>query len=248
MPLPVPTNAVKVTIRFALEQSGTEVEEAQCGFWGILIHQTGNELDWDDVVQRFAEGIRDRWVEHITSLGFWSTAVRADYVRVDNLDADTGKVIHSGQAPFSGTGNTWQGSGADSLPWETTICVSLYGYTPGQFTTNKPRKRGRMYLPPPSTLVPSGPSGQMNQSNVSELVDELVAFFNDVQGMHADDLPTNGDYFDLRVVSRGTPLKPLDPTSTPITLVRCDSRVDSQRRREHSQPATAYDEGEIAHS
>lgn len=249
MPLPVPPDTMRVTMRAELVQAGVPVEEAQFGFWGVRQHFSGNGTDWADDVVTVAEGIRDAWVEHVTKVSFWSSAVQMRTVRVDHLDAANGKTLDQGTAVFEGD-TAWAGTATSSLPWETTVCVSLYGYTPGTFTTNKPRKRGRMYLPPPAAVAASGGAGQVFSADLSELSANLGAFFNDVQGINMGTTapPNDSDYFDLRVVSRGTPEKPLAPTSTPIILIQMDSRIDSQRRREQSQPALTTASVEIEHS
>lgn len=250
MPLPVVPDAMKVTFRATLEHSSGPVEEAQFGFTGVRVHRTGNPTDWKADVQQLAEKVRDKWIERVTQKGFWSAAVRMATVRVDHLNAADGKTQDVGIAPFVGAGNEWYGSGADSLPWETTMAVSLYGYGAGEFVLNKARKRGRMYLPPMAILAASGYAGQMTQGNLNNLTANMVAFFNDVQGAEFDSgsPEQEADYFDLRILSRGTQLKPLDPSSTPVTRIRLDSRIDSQRRRERQQPILAFAEGAVEHS
>lgn len=249
MPLPVPSDTMRVTMRAELLQANVPVEEAQFGFWGVREHVPGNQIDWQADIESLAEKIRDDWNEHMTNKSFWSTAVRMSTVRVDHLQASNGTTLDQATATFDGD-DAWSGTATNSLPWETTVCISLYGYVPGTFTPNKPRKRGRLYLPPPAASASSGTAGQVFSADLSELVGNVTAFFNAVQGSPLGNTtgPGENDYFDLRVISRGTPEKPLAPTSTPIIVVQADSRIDSQRRREQSQPPLATSQGTIAHS
>lgn len=248
-PLPTVDNAIRITLKADLMQSGVAVETAQFGLSGVLVHFAGNTVDWDANCAELATKVRDKWNARITSKLFWSSAVRMSQVRVDHLAQADNHVINSGFAPFTG-GDAWVGAGQYSLPWETTVAVSLYGYDVGEFVQNKARKRGRFYLPPFAVDVVADPGGQMNGGNLATIHTQVLAFLNDVQGaeLGPDGGELNTDYFDLRVISRGTQLKPLDPSSTPIIRCTMDSRIDSQRRRERQQPPQTAVSGAVAHS
>lgn len=249
MPLPTPENVLRVRLRATLRVGATPVEEAQFGFYGVRHHLTGNTVDWPTTVVTMANGVRDRWNDHITNKIAWSDAVTMDTVKVDHLEAATGKVLDQGVATFSGD-DSWQGTSAASLPWECALAVSLFGYEKGVFATNKGRKRGRMYLPPMATGTISERGGLVNDSTLAALNTNFGAFFNDVQGMEFPEGGPGGvaDYFDLRVVSRGTPEKELPPTTTQIKFMYIDNRYDSQRRRERSEDATSVLMTEIDHA
>lgn len=249
MPLPHPPDMMRVRLRATLATDTVPVEEAQFGFYGQRVHVTGNPTDWAANVQYVADGIRDRWKEHILATALFSPAAVMESVKVDHLSATDGKVLDQGVALFGGD-SAWAGTGPDSLPWETSLAVSLFGYERGLFTQDKARKRGRFYLPPGSTELLNGKSGQVRADQLTTLCTQIVAFLNDVQGMHLTDEPPleQADSFNLVVMSIGTPTKPLEPTTTPVTHVYVDSEIDSQRRRQHQVGPLTTASGTVAHS
>jgi hypothetical protein len=172
-----------------------------------------------------------------------------DSVKVDHLSATNGSTLDQGVALFSGA-DAWVGSATDSLPWETSLAVSLFGYERGVFATNKGRKRGRFYLPPMGVNVLSGKSGQLTDTALTALNTQLGAFLNDVQGMNfsSGSPEQDEDYFNLVVMSIGTPSKQLDPTTTPVTHMYIDGELDSQRRRQRQVDAVETVSTVIEHS
>lgn len=249
MPLPVPPDTMRVRLRATLGDGALPQEEAQFGFWGVLQHFIGNTVDWQSNVDEMAVKVRDAWNTAVTNKGFYGTTVRMESVTVDHLDAANGKTLEQGVAPFTGS-DAWAGSASASLPWETTVAVSLYGYAEGAFATNKARKRGRFYLPPMAPGVLVGQTGQLGGAALDGTSANMGAFLNAVQGAELGDDggELNTDYFDLRVISRGTPLKPLPPTSTQIIRVTVDSKIDAQRRRERQQDPDGLRSVEIEHA
>lgn len=248
MALGVPADTMRARFHASLLKGSVVAEEAEFGFWGHRVRTGGADVDWPNDVQFAAEGIRDRWNEHITAKNMFPQSVRLDFVQVDHLAAANGAVLDQGVALFDGD-DAWRGTETNSLPWECALAISFYGYTPGTFTQNKGRKRGRMYLPPLAANTLSGGDGQFSDGLLQQLVPMFVAFFNDVQGMELPGAgPLTGDYWDLVVVSRGTPDKILTPTAYPITRIQADTKIDSQRRRERQQDANNVSFGAVAHS
>nr|CRY97216.1 hypothetical protein [uncultured prokaryote] len=232
MPLPVPTDVVRVRLRATLREGATPTEEAQFGFWGQLAQSGGTGFSWGDVVQLWAEGIRDRWNEHVAYKAGWTDGVAMDSVKVDHLRDTDGSILDQGVATFTGD-DAWVGTSSVSLPWETALAVSLFGYDRGVFATDKGRKRGRFYLPPMATGVLEDRGGEISTTVLPYINDQMGAFLNDVQGMSIGDV--TDAHFNLGIVSRGTPQKPLTPTFYPVTNIYVDSKIDSQRRRERQQ-------------
>jgi hypothetical protein len=97
-----------------------------------------------------ANGAVNAWQNNINQ-GHYSSAVVFSDVVARNFLAN-GHTNHEQVAVADGG---WVGtaSGA-SLPWETSLCTSLYTYPRGSFVSDARRKRGRYYLPPMTT----GPS------------------------------------------------------------------------------------------
>lgn len=238
MPLAHPPDMMRVRLRATLWESGAEQEEAQFAFYGQRVHNTGTSTDWADNVQEVANKVRDKWNDHMTYKSAWGGDVHMDSVKVDHLNAADGKTLDQGVALFTGA-DAWQGAGPKSLPWETSLCVSLFGYERGIFAANKGRRRGRFYLPPMSSGVLNDVGGEIDSTPLGYISGCIHDFLNDVQGMTigGDGVGTAPDYFNLVIMSIGTPLKPLSPTTFPVTDVYIDSKFDSQRRRERQQPA-----------
>lgn len=248
MPNPVPENTVQAVFTAGLVVAGARQDEAQFGIWGVRHHETGNTVDWPSDCQDMAEKLVAHFNATITTKANFSPAVHMETCVVNHYEAATGKVLDQGQAGFTG-GTAWNGSGTTSLPWETSVCMSLYGYG-AEFVRDKGRKRGRFYLPPLAVAALSDASGMINDTVLGNLRDEFGAFLNAVQGTNFNGTlpPNDPDYWDLRVISRGTKLKPLAPTSTPIVRLQLDSKVDSQRRRERQQPGGAVASAPISHA
>lgn len=249
VPLPVPADMMRVRMRATLWESGTELEEAQFGFYGQRFHRTGNVVDWPANVQEVANKVRDKWNSNVPYKAGFPGDVHMDSVTVNHLEAATGKTLDQGVALFTGD-DAWVGTGPKSLPWETALCVSLSGYQRGSFVVDKARKRGRFYLPPMSSGVLNDVGGEIDSTALGYIATQIIAFLNDVQGMTigGDEVGGDQDYFNLVVMSIGTPAKPLTPATFPVTNIYVDSKFDSQRRRERQQGAAHTVTGVIDHS
>lgn len=236
-PIPTPKDCMRVRMRATMINGASVIEEAVFGFWGQRFHYTGHAVDWAATVQNVAEGVRDKWNTHITDVQYWPNTVTMESVTVDHLSETDGSTLDQGKAAFTG-GDAWVGTGTTSLPWETSLVVSMFGYDQGSFTPHKGRKRGRFYLPPFAANIMTTTQGQVGEAVVTDLASQIGAFLNDVQGMILEpggEVPA--DYFDLVVVSRGTVGALLPPTVTQVKRIFIDSKVDVQRRRERSQDA-----------
>lgn len=248
MPNPVPQDTMQAVFTAGLYVGAERQDEAQWGIWGVRFHRLGNVTDWPADCQAIANALVTKFNTHITGKSMWSTAVQMETVKVNHYEASTGKVLDQGEAAFT-AGTAWVGTGATSLPWETSLCISLYGYGAG-FVQDKRRKRGRFYLPPMATTVLGTQSGNITDTVLGDIRDQYGALLNDVQGMNIGSGSGGGqpDYWDLRVISKGTKEKPLPPTSTQIVRMQLDSKVDSQRRRERQQPGGQVASAAITHA
>lgn len=214
-----PTNRWMTTWHFELNRSGTVEEEAN-----FSLHFGGTSYEPEDSsLDDLAEGAYKAWKSNMGTSD-WTNAVYLYYCRTYKFNA-AGKVTAQGQfadpTPWHGTG-----TGA-SLPWETSLALSLYSYERGSFVQNPRRRRGRIYLPPmASSVLDTSNSGYYADSQLDDLLGELHSFMLDA-----------GDS------AAGVPLAPpvvfsrVGEALYPISDLYIDAKFDSQRRRERSENA-----------
>lgn len=223
----IPPGTVRVTFQTAL--GGSEI--ALYGFHGQVV---GVEGLGGTILEQIAEKCRDAWIDSMAAeKGAYSTGVVWQAVRVDQLDIAPGpgykKVIESGFASFDTSGaGSYAGTAATSLPWETSLVVSMAAYPAGAFAVNKGRRRGRFYLPPMNPNVVSGPTGELTPSTLANTIAAMGDFFEQLTGPISTEIT---DVFRVVVLSS------VDDTVRPVEHLWIDSKIDSQRRRENRQPA-----------
>jgi hypothetical protein len=224
----IPADCARVMLRFNLDT----VDVAIFGFHMHRNHTLGDTVDWARDVNDIATAVRDSWVAHMTH-GNFGTAVIGDRVDVYHLGTD-GRTIDKGTAGFT-VPNDWRGSQGVSLPWETSLAVTLYGYEPGSFTPQAARKRGRFYLPPMATNAMDSPSGGLGTSVRASLDANLAAFFGDVKTITLHDYGEIArDTMKLGILSRRGSI------FTDAVAWGYDDRFDVQRRRENRQAPARY--------
>jgi hypothetical protein len=224
----------RVNLIFEPKDTDWPGEEAVCGFWLQHQHVTGNVFTWSHQLQfladRVATKLGDHWADLGTYLGsgYKITQVRAAQIGTDGreTDAKTSAI----------DGDTLAGSGTHIMPPEVAVVVSLFGYTPGTFTAHAGRKRSRMYWPYVTASFADG-AGKNGSANLMSL--GFKDFFNDIQGMHADDetaLPSalDVDSWHLVVASK------VGAEVTQVQHISVDDHFDSQRRRQHQSPAVRH--------
>lgn len=215
----LPVNRWMSTWTFQLDagDAGQDIAEFSLHFGGTSFEPTEGALN------TIAEGAYKAWATNMTATRF-AAAVSLAGVKSYKYN-DAGHVIGIGSfaadEPWHGT------STSPCLPWETSLCLSLYSYTRNTFVTNPRRKRGRIYLPPMSSAqLELANSGYYDDSDLPELFEELVDF---VQDAEQDAL--------------GVALAPLVVFSRvgqelyEVTDLYIDAKFDSQRRRENRQVA-----------
>lgn len=227
--MPIPADCCRVQLVFDL---GT-VDQAVCTFALQRVHYLGDTTNWPLDVNDIAQGIRDAWNADVETSRFGGL-VAGNHVAVYHLGTD-GRTLDKGTSAFTG-GSTWVGSGPGAtLPWETSVAFTLYGYTPGDFTANAARKRGRFFLPPMSTNMASGGAGAFDLTNMDALLTQLKTFVSDVNDIQLHDYSeANRDGVRVGVLSRTGGI------FTPVTNVAMDNRFDVQRRRQNRQAPTRH--------
>jgi hypothetical protein len=220
MALNVPVNAFEMVFTFNLSQTGAEEDIAEFTLW-LQSQDPGAPTDSD--LQDSAQVGYQAWVDNTTA-DYWTTAVTLASCYCRTFDSAGKTAAEEGFA----AGTLWQGTATSaSMPWETSLAVSLYTYRPQTFVTHGRRKRGRYYLPPVAAvnLDPSN-SGFFKDSQIHAFFNDQINFLSKVN-RNIGGLPQNV----LSVFSR------VDGVCRPVTFAQIDGKFDSQRRRENRQTA-----------
>lgn len=233
--MPYPPNMTQVTLTFGLHQAGAETDIAEFSLWAVADPFPTGAADLQAYLDQRAQDVYEAWADAMDPV-HWHTNVSLDSVtaRVPNADGSTR--ARGGYVPTS----LWAGSSASAcLPWQTSIVLSLYCYTPGGFVSQAKSKRGRIYLPPPAvSSVQAGGTGNIEDATISQLLSELKEFLGVLSGTHnySSGGVTISFDSDLVVVSRE------HAYATPVIYLRMDNRFDTQRRR--ANRATVLYQGE----
>lgn len=225
----IPPDVARVMMRAKL---GTAGEIAIWGFHMVRVHGVGNTVDWADDTNNIAAATRDAWNAHSTKSAY-ATSVVMDRVDVYHLGTD-GKTIDKGTASFTGE-DAWAGTQGVSMPWETSIAVTLYGYDPSGFVAEAANKRGRFYLPPMAQGALGNVDGFLDPSPAATLQTDIGAFLGQVNGLELHDYgELTRDTMALGILSRRRSI------FTPVAFYGIDRKFDTQRRRENKQVPFRY--------
>ena len=214
---------------------GTTQEIQDTGLWCHLTHPTGMGLDWQVAVDAAAAKAVEAWHDSWGTVAFSKSVIGVRAIAY-HYDAALKKVLHRGEAGFTGD-NTWKGSAGTDMPPENTLALSLWTFTPGSYVPNAARRRGRMYLPTLS-FDQLGGDGQLTQGQAGVWLDMAGEFFAALQGVIQ--VPSDG-HLRPRVVSRGGNGGPSAEATYPITWLRMGRVVDTQRRRRNKLPEQYVD-------
>jgi hypothetical protein len=208
------------------DDSAAPNEIAEFAIWGDFdIHPTTSAL-WDTALNALAHSASDKWSALIDPTHY-SHGAKLKQSRAIRVDA----AGHTANEQVAAPGTAWTGDAtAHSLPWADSLVISLYTYTPGSFIAHAGRRRGRIYLPPPNVSILE----TTNQGTVH--VDTSLAILNDFKGwLH--DVQLVIDPETLPVWVPGV-LSKVGGNWNHVTDLAIDTKIDHQRRRERSQPAT----------
>lgn len=177
----------------------------------------------DSQLAAAAEGGYKAWATNQNEAN-WGNNVRLDSVVASSFNS-AGHTLHE-QNYVSNT--PWRGGSAQkSLPWETSMVVSLYTYQRGLFEPTSRRKRGRVYLPPQT-------SGQLQNSNSGYYDDTaLPAFMTDVHAWLKD---AEKDDVGVRIAALSV-FSRADMVLRPVTNLYMTAKFGSQRRRQNKEKA-----------
>lgn len=239
----IPEDVVRCRLVFSLGTGRSQPEQAILGFHLHRAHSAGVPVDWPADTQTIAEKVRDKWITRVGNSALFPGDTKGVVSEAYHLNAANGHALDKGASPFD-SGHAWSGFGGDSLPFETSCAVSLYGYTPGTFGVDQRTQRGRFYLPPFATTAmgTGNEAGLFSALKIGQVSDLMTAFLNDVQGMHVPDVGTGlYDPMNLVILSR------TKGAIHQVERIRVGHVPDSQRRRRRSQAET-YVDTVLAHS
>jgi len=224
-----PTEMAKLTFGFTLSRTGTDEDVAEPGIF------VGGETfgpDSDEALMRIAHGGFNAWVTNVNEVSFGSN-VFLSWVQATMYNA-AGHTIREQRFIHD---VAWQGSGSGAaMPWETSLCCSLYTYPRGSFQPNARRLRGRFYTPPMSASVldPSN-SGYFSDSGLHAFHTQMNSFVRDVGQ------DNNGVQVGQAVV-----FSRVNGSYAPVIETSMDAKFDSQRRRENRETA-GHEEIVVSH-
>lgn len=212
---------VRLTFDFNQEGGavGQDVIEAGCTYRATAVPTDGADID--ATLLDMATAANAALVANVAQSWYGSqlvlTKIRAA------LEGTNGHTLFEQFSVATGA-LAWRGSSSSqALPWQTAWVLSIYGYQPGTFTPLGKHLRGRMYLPAPASGSLRSNTGEMSDSDTSDMTHQWGTVLAQVQGHTYSLFPTFGPV--LGINSRST------STFAPCTWLRSDTKIDTQRRR-----------------
>jgi hypothetical protein len=219
--MPYATDTVKATVRGTI----AGVQSWSTGFW----FATANFDPLDAYGQAQLDGLRDS----SDLQGYWGTwwaslsGIASALTNFTNVEYS----LYEGASRAAKAVSVWtpgtpfSGGGGVSMPPECAICVTMQTADPGG------SGRGRSYFPHLGGTL-DGTTGGLTLTNAQAVATAYGILLADIAAHDFDaELPGPTTY--NLVPSLASFLK---GTNHPLTKVGVDTRVDSQRRREHKLP------------
>lgn len=220
-----PNNMINIRFNFNFVYITTAVEIQDTGLWvTALPSTTPDPTDWQDACDGLAGAAAAAWVGRMNA-NWFSPAVVGTTVKTYRYGVDhTAHALTVGQHPFSGDDAWAGGGGGNGHAPQASVVASLYGYDPAVYTTQRGRKRGRMYLPTPSVSF-TDTYGEVASGRQSDLANAVEGLVHDLVGYTFETGPGEIVSFVPTVASVAGQM------ATPITHIRVGKIVDTQRRR-----------------
>jgi hypothetical protein len=217
--MPTPTNLVLFTWQFDLVRLAAAEDIAE---FSIAASRDDIEPDQGGL-DKLAVGAVHAFLTSIPATRF-APNVRFTGVKARMFKADG----HTLRESVALTDTPWVGlDPGNALPWETSLCCSIYAYPRGTFTDGAKRKRGRFYLPPmAASQLDASNSGYFANGNVTPMLTSLKSFVNKIG---QDDLGVS--VLDAGIWSRA------DGVVRSAVQISMDAKFDSQRRRQNREIA-----------
>nr|CRY97327.1 hypothetical protein [uncultured prokaryote] len=223
--MPFPTNMVYIRWEFQWSPVGgagaTEIQNF--GIWAEVKDPIQPPFPgWNNVCNDGAQIAANAWKVNMEP-GRFANPVLFQRAVVYHYDQGHEQALDRGESGGTQGPEVWRGAGNATLPPQSTIAVSLYGFEPGTYQFQPGRHRGRIYLPT-STRQMLGDDGTLDPTNRELLRGDLLNFF--------DDLVSEFDTVSFTpMISSVT-----GQIATPITWFRIGSVMDTQRRRRNRLP------------
>lgn len=219
---------VETTYNFGLSNGSVAIENASPSVWTLSAANPVTDADWNTTLQEQAEAAYNAWGTNMGN-GQWEQSVNLSNVTCRLTDVNDKTLL---KQVFIPTGAPWEGGETvGTLPWQTSLCISLYSYNRGTYIPNHRRRSGRFYMPPMSiNVLSSKDDGLLDPTLVQDLIDELHPAFKASQIATYSATPAYAPI--LGVNSRG-PFKDttVAPDFFPVVQLSADNKLDSQRRR-----------------
>ena len=222
MPTPLPANMMKIVWQFDLLISGAVSETAEFGVWWIK-DDFGTPPETLEDLQAIAEAAYGSWTDNMPAT-WYPTSLRLTSAQASTLSTAG---LTEQLAVYVPPSSPWVGETSGSLPWQMSMAVGLYSYTPGTFIPNQRRRRGRVFLPPFALArIGSTPNGVMASGDVLDTVEAVRDLLADVATFES---PNSGTGQLPCVCSREA------VASYVLTDIVSDQVLDTQRRRTKSE-------------
>jgi hypothetical protein len=223
-----PADLVRLVTVFDLrDDTPAPVETAEFGIVGQFTAPPTTGAAWDTALLTLAQGAADLWSTGI-SPAFFSHGDSLKQCRAIRMSAAGATLNEQVAAPAA----PWVGDATQhSLPWSSSLVVSLYTYTPGSFIAHAGRRRGRVYPPPLNiSVLNTVNQGTISPANALTMLNDFHDWLFAVAGLPA--LATLGIEWQPGVLSLAA------GNFNRLTDLAIDTKIDTQRRREKTQKAT----------
>lgn len=226
MPVEQVDKLVRVTFAFGLFEGSAQQEVAEPSVYFRAGAVPSDPAVTNAILNDMATAALASLVANVDTANH-SATVQALHCRVA-LEDTAGHTLFEKIVAAAGA-LAWQGTGAAAcLPWSSSLVISLYGYTPGEFDPFGKSKRGRMYLPPfATTVMHNDGTGKLAIALCGDLVDQWGQVLQELQQHDYSGFPT---FSPVLVINSRRQVQ-----AFPVTHLRVDNKLDTQRRRERQQ-------------
>lgn len=226
--MPQPDDMVYLVNQFNLNDGTANVEIAEFGIYGSLSWAPADSAAWDAALAALATASISTWAADVGAAKY-SPGVQYGQAIATRQNTSGLAVNQAREVPG---GTPWTGSAAQSMPWETAVCINLYGYRRGSFAPLSRRKRGRIYLPPlGATIMGNANSGKIRATDLDVVQGDIKTWLSDLA---TTDLGATSHRWEPQILSK------VGNMVTGIVQLSTDDRWDSQRRRERQMPVTIH--------